>query len=118
MYIFCTDVYISVYMWLGKSKWRWHTEKILKCQVRIEKKQFQDDYMFEMRRLKGLKLSQIILNVEIDHSLLHTDCVIRFNWQHMGENKTILNFAWIRVFVDGPIAHGTKLIEKIDFQGL
>jgi len=36
-------------------------KKNKKCQVRIEKKPFQDDYMFGMRQLKGLKLSQIIL---------------------------------------------------------
>jgi len=48
-------------MLLGKSKWRWHAEKILKCQVRIEKKHFQDDYLFGLRQLKGLKLSQIII---------------------------------------------------------
>jgi len=59
--IYCWDVYISVYMLLGKSKWRRHTEKILKCQVWIEKKHFLDDYMFGSRQLKGLRLSQFIL---------------------------------------------------------
>jgi len=61
MFFFCSDVYISVYMLLGQSKWRWHTDKILKCQVWIEKKHFHDDYMLGMRQLKGLKLSQIKL---------------------------------------------------------
>jgi len=36
-------------------------KKIFKFQVRIEKKHFQDDYMFGMRQLNGLKLSQNIL---------------------------------------------------------
>jgi len=48
-------------MLLGKNKWRRHTEEILKCHVRIEKKHFQDDYMFGTRQLKSLKLSQIWL---------------------------------------------------------
>jgi len=51
-------------MLLGKSKWRWHTEKIEQFQARIEKKPHQDDYMFGMRQLKGLKLSQIILKYD------------------------------------------------------
>jgi len=38
-----------------------HTERIKKCKVRVEKKHFQDDYMFGMRPLKGLEVSQIIL---------------------------------------------------------
>jgi len=59
MFFFCSDVNISVSMLLAKRKWRWHTEKILKCQVRIEKNLFQDDDMFGMRQLKGLKLSII-----------------------------------------------------------
>jgi len=29
-FFLCSDVYIWVYMWLSKSKWRWHTEKNIK----------------------------------------------------------------------------------------
>jgi len=54
----CTCQYISYWVRVNEDGTQ---EKIEKCQVRIEKKHFEDDYMFIMRQLKGLKLSQIIL---------------------------------------------------------
>jgi len=53
--------YYYYYMLLGKSKNEDGTQKKTeKCQVRIEKKHFQDD-IFGMRQLNCLKVSHIIL---------------------------------------------------------
>jgi len=51
-----------------------------KCHVRIEKKPFQDDYMFGLRQLKGLKLSQIILKYV---NILSA----KFDFQKVKQNK-------------------------------
>jgi len=54
--------------------------KIKKCQVQIEKKPFQDDYMFGLRQLKGLKLPQIILKYVNNLSA-------KFDFQKVKQNK-------------------------------
>jgi len=48
--------YQSICYWVPVNE-----DENIKCQVQIKKKHFQDDYMFGMRQLKCLKLSQIIL---------------------------------------------------------
>jgi len=53
-------VYISVYMLPVRVNEDGTQTKSKNVRSKLKKKLFQDDYLFEMR-LKGLKLSQIIL---------------------------------------------------------
>jgi len=60
VFFFCSHVYISVYMLLGKSKWRWHTDR-----SELKKSTFRMIIYLEWGSRKGLKLSQIIFKYVI-----------------------------------------------------